>query len=75
MESMVRLMVRCVDNRPYLSEGPDGNLYLEPGEGEMFSVSLGKVYEVIWEDEDFYRIVDNTGEPYMYPKYMFEPIN
>jgi len=71
---MDRLKVRCADNRAFLSEGPDGNLYVAPTDNETTDLTVGKLYEVLWEDEYFYRVMDDTGEPYMYPKYMFETL-
>jgi hypothetical protein len=68
---MAGLIVRCIDNRAYLHEEPDGSLSFGPIDGETLDLSIGKLYEVLWEDEDFYRIVDDSGEDYMYPKYMF----
>jgi hypothetical protein len=72
---MGALKVRCVDNRAYLAEGPDGFLHVGPVEGETTDVTIGRLYEVLWEDEYFYRIVDDMGEDYMYPKYMFERVS
>lgn len=71
---MARLKVRCVDNRPYLREDPDGVLRTALIEGEMISLTRGQVYEVMDADEEFYRIVDDTGEDYLYPKELFAPI-
>lgn len=34
-------------------------------------LTLGKMYEVLEEEED-YRIIDNTGEDYLFPKELFE---
>jgi len=63
-----------VDNRGYLSEGPDGRLYIGPVDDETVDLTIGKLYEVLWEDEVFYRIIDDLGEAYGYPKYMFESV-
>jgi hypothetical protein len=35
----------------------------------------GKVYEVIGIDDEHYRIVDEGGEPILYPKYLFDVID
>ena len=32
----------------------------------------GKVYEVLWEDGYWCRVVDESGEEYRYPKDFFE---
>jgi len=68
---MAGLIIQCIDNRGYLSEGPDGLFYIGPVEDETTDLTVGKLYEVLAEDEDSYQIVDDTGEPYIYPKYMF----
>jgi len=69
---MAGSIIRCIDNRGYLTEGPDGRFYVGPVDGEtLMHLSVGKLYEVLRRDEDFYRIVDDSGEDYMYPKYMF----
>ena len=67
---MAGLKVRCIDNRPYLKETERG-LTVELHHGEMASLTIGQVYEVLSEEHGFYRIVDNTGEDYLYPKEMF----
>ena len=38
------------------------------------SLTNGKEYEVLSVEEGFYRIVDNTGEDYLYPPEEFEII-
>lgn len=68
---MARMMVVCVDTKTHLTEGRDGVLRFERGEGEVVSLTLGKEYEVLSEDQEFYRIVDDTDEAYWYPKSMF----
>jgi hypothetical protein len=71
---MARLRIRCVDNRGYLREGADGRFFIGPVDGETTDLTLGKQYTVLAEDQDSYQIIDDTGEPYIYPKYMFEPV-
>lgn len=68
--------VRCIDNRAYLSAGPDG-LLRPPQPDEFLSVSLtvGKVYEVLGEEHGMYRLVDNTGDDYLFPMEMFESVD
>lgn len=34
----------------------------------------GKIYEVLREDDQWYRIVDESGEDYRYPKTFFETV-
>jgi len=68
-------MVRCLDNRGYLREGPDGRFYIGPVDDETVDLTIGELYEVVAEDEDSYQIVGDYGEPYFYPKYMFEKLS
>jgi len=76
MDSMAKVMVRCVDNRALQWEGPDGVWRYGPADGEtLLSLTIGKLYEVLWEDENFYRILDNMGDSAMYPKDMFEKVS
>jgi hypothetical protein len=34
----------------------------------------GKVYEVLAVEEDWYRVVDESGEDYLYPPNLFEVV-
>jgi hypothetical protein len=43
-------------------------------EGSDFTLITGKIYDVLEETERFYRIVDETGEDYLYGKDDFEII-
>lgn len=70
---MARLMVKCTDNRSFLQEKSDGTYQVAIGERKLISLTIGQVYEVLESDDDFYRIVDNTGEDYWYPMTLFEP--
>lgn len=72
---MAGLKVRCVSTKPYLSELPDGSLIEDQFDGEMISLTLNEIYDVLNEDDGYYRLVDNTGEDYLYPKTMFEVVN
>ena len=38
------------------------------------SLTNGQIYEVIAIEQNYYRIVDNTGEDYLYPPEEFEII-
>lgn len=44
--------------------------------GDYYKVSLifDKIYEVIAVEKDWYRIVDESGEDYIYPPEMFEVV-
>ena len=41
------------------------------GESSPFELTKGKVYEVLSVEKDWYRIVDDTGEDYLYPPQLF----
>ena len=71
---MAGLKVRCISVKPYLDENPDGSFVEGAYEGEMISLTLNKVYDVVEQDDEYYRIVDDTDEDYLYPKSMFEVI-
>ena len=71
---MVGLKVRCISTKPYIDQQPDGSLISGEFEGKMISLTLNKIYDVIEQDNDYYRIVDDTDEDYLYPKTMFEAI-
>lgn len=71
---MAGLKVRCISTKPYLDELPNGSLIQGQFEGEMISLTINKVYDVLDEDDEYYRVVDNTDEDYLYPKVMFEVI-
>lgn len=42
------------------------------GKGDVSRVIKGKEYEVISVEDDWYRIVDETGEDFLYPSVRFE---
>ncbi len=71
---MAGLKVRCVSIKPYLDEKPDGSVVEGEIEGEMISLTLNKIYDFVEQDDEYYRIVDDTDEDYLYPKSMFEVI-
>ena len=45
------------------------------GKTDRFGLIKGKVYDVISVEKDWYRIVDETGEDYLYPPEKFEIVN
>jgi hypothetical protein len=70
------MRVRCIDNRAILSAGPDGLLRPpEPGEFLSISLTVGKIYEVLAEEDDMYQLVDDTGDDYLFPKEMFAVVD
>lgn len=42
------------------------------GKTEFLVLTNGKVYEVLSVERDCYRIVDDSGEDYLYPPELFE---
>ena len=46
--------------------------------GESFgavSLTNGKVYDAIIENEDFYRVIDDSGEDYLYSRVNPAPLD
>lgn len=42
------------------------------GKSDPFALLSGKIYEVLSIEKDWYRIVDETGEDYLYPPELFD---
>ena len=45
------------------------------GKTESLVLTNAKVYEVLSVERDWYRIVDDSGEDYLYPPELFELVN
>lgn len=45
------------------------------GETSLLELTHGKVYKVLSIEHGWYRIIDDTGEDYLYPAENFEIIN
>lgn len=45
------------------------------GETDKLRFINGKVYEILGKEEDLYRIIDETGESYLYSLKHFEKIS
>lgn len=41
------------------------------GKTENLVLTHGKIYEVLAVERGWYRIVDDSGEDYLYPQHMF----
>jgi len=41
------------------------------GKSDRFGCINGKIYEVVAEEKNFYRVVDESGEDYLYLKKNF----
>jgi hypothetical protein len=44
------------------------------GKTEPLGLTNGRIYEVLSVEKDWYRIVDNSGEDYLYPPEQFETV-
>jgi len=65
--------LRCTSNKGFIWQ--HGKLVDE----ELASLGVGKLYKVVStpateSERDFVRIVDNSGEDYLYPTDRFEPV-
>ena len=41
------------------------------GKGSLLTLINNKVYDVIYVEKGWYRIIDETGEDYLYPSELF----
>ena len=44
------------------------------GESDPLELIKGKTYEVVSIEKDWYRIIDETGDDYLYPPQAFEKV-
>lgn len=42
------------------------------GENDFLVLTHNKIYDVISIEKDWYRIIDDSGEDYLYPPELFE---
>ena len=66
--------VRCINNKTYVHL-PD-----ESGNGALADLTIGAVYKVLptpqhERDTGMLRIIDNSGEDYLYPASYFQPLD
>ena len=45
------------------------------GETSPLELKKGRIYDVIAIEKGWYRIVDDSGEDYLYPPQIFEQVN
>jgi hypothetical protein len=63
--------VRCINNDS-LNQPEDSSEWINvPNGGDL---TIGNIYQVIAVENGFYRIIDDSGEDYLYPAAMFEII-
>ena len=63
--------VRCVSNDGLQQPEGSSKWINVPSSGDL---TIGKMYQVIATENNFYRIIDDSGEDYLYPAAMFEII-
>jgi hypothetical protein len=66
--------VRCINNKAYL-HGPDA-----AANGALIDLTIGAIYKVLptpQQDRDtgLLRVIDNSGEDYLYPASYFQPLD
>lgn len=45
------------------------------GETRFLELTSGKIYDVISTEKEWYRIIDDSGDDYLYPPDLFESVN
>lgn len=45
------------------------------GETDLLVLTHNKIYDVISIEKDWYKIIDDSGEDYLYPLELFEIVN
>lgn len=45
------------------------------GETSPLELTNGKIYQVLTVEKGWYRVVDDTGDDYLYPPNVFEVVN
>lgn len=66
------MKVRCISNRFQFSEEENGHFLPVTDAGSTIWLDIGKVYEVITIEHGWYRLIDESGEDYLYPPELFE---
>jgi hypothetical protein len=66
--------VRCINNQTYV------RMPGEPVNGTLADLTIGAVYKVLptqqhERDTGMIRIIDNSGEDYLYPTHYFQPFD
>lgn len=72
MNDSLTRYVRCIDNRAYV-----GHKDQPPPNYELSTLVIGQIYKVAppqENDGDLLRVIDETGEDYLYPARYFEPL-
>lgn len=73
---MCQLMkVRCISNKFRLTEEKTGHITSDTNSDATIWLDVEKIYEVISIERGWYRIVDESGEDYLYPPELFEALS
>jgi len=65
------MKVRCKNNDSLHQPEGSAKWINVPNSGDL---TIGKIYQVISVENGYYRIIDDSGEDYLYPASMFEII-
>jgi len=62
------MKVKCINDAK--------NIDYKPNDNKIYfgDIEYGKIYVVISVEKDWFRVVDSSGEDYLYPSELFEII-
>ena len=63
----------CIDNRAFIGGDRERGV-TAPRPSDRADLTVGRTYEVLDEDHGMYRVVDDSGEDFLYPKRMFQAV-
>ncbi len=63
----------CVDNRAFIGGDSERGVGA-PKRSDRAALTVGKTYEILGEDHGMYRVVDDSGDDFLYPKRMFRVV-
>jgi hypothetical protein len=66
------MKVRCISNKFQLVEDETGHVTPTTSQNTTVWLDIGKAYEIISIERGWYRIIDESGEDYLYPPELFE---
>jgi hypothetical protein len=72
MQQLSMRYVRCVNNKAYIAHKDQ-----PPPDYELSTLLIGQIYKVAppkEHDGDLLRVIDESGEDYLYPARYFEPL-
>ena len=65
------MRVRCINNKFQLVTDKTGALTPSTNQGATIWLDVGKTYRVLSIEKGWYRIIDESGEDYLYPPELF----